>query len=161
VHGLDGNGANVILERIINWNDPHHVMLSIELENDLSTTLSITVDGERLARTVSPELILVANDPSIYELYINRSFEDAEAGLMMACSRIVGFNRNLSALERAGIFLAFNDQISQNEIPCTYFVKGAYAHLPLQKKEIVYSENCTEWDMKKLARGEFPSSCLT
>ncbi len=156
--GLDGNMANVIIERVMNWNNPHYIMFSIELEDDLSTSLSAYVDGERLARVTSSKLILVHNAPAIYDLYINRSAESGETGLNMACADLLVYNVNHSVLDRAKTILAFDEKLSQDEVPCTYFVKGAYAHLGVQKKEIEYCGDCTQWDMKKLTRGEYPNS---
>lgn len=155
--GLNGYSEKVIIERVINWNVPHHLMLSIELEDDLSTSLFAYIDGERLARKTSKALIFVHNNPSIYDLYINRSAENAESGLRMALSDFLVYNVNHTAIDRARNILAFNEKLSENEMPCTYFVKGAYAQLGINQKTIEYFGNCIPWDMKKISRGEYPN----
>lgn len=154
--GLSGNSANVIIERVINWNDPHHLMFSIELEDDLSTSLFAYVDGERLAKVNSNHLLLVNKNLSSYDLYINRSAESTESGLNMACADLLVYNVSHTALDRAKNIVALNGKLSEEEVPCTYFVKGAYAHMGPQQKEIKYFGDCIQWDMKKLTRGEFP-----
>lgn len=155
--GLNGNFANVNIERVINWSNPHHLMFSIELEDDLSTSLLVYVDGERLAKNTSAGLVLVSNDPSSYDIYINRSAESIESGLNMAFADLIVYNVNHTALDRAKIILALNEKLSKNEVACTYLIKGAYAHLGIKQKEIKYFGSCMSWDMKKITRGEFPN----
>ena len=156
VRGLAGNYSAVQIERVIDWNRPHHVILSIEIEEDLSTSLSMCVDGERIAKSTSPELIVAINDPSIYDLYINRSAENPDSGLVMACAELLVYNVTQSVLDKAKNVVAFGEILLGEEIPCTYFSKDGYAHIGQGKKEFEYNGKYVQWDMKKLVRGEKP-----
>ncbi len=155
---LNEHSVIVPIERVIDWGKPHHWLFSIELEENLSTSLSVYVDGERLAKQYTREFLLIWNDFTHYECYINRSFEKPDSGLTMACTFVMGHKVNHSVVERARVTADCYDMLSNDEIPCTYFPKGSYCHLPINQGDPIFSGDCVQWDMKKLANGELPTT---
>ncbi len=156
MQGLAGNYAVVHIERAFDWKKPHHIKLSVETDESLNTILAVFVDGDYVARSTFPQLIIILNDPSIYNLYINRSADIPDSGLEMACANFAIYNADQSNLDKARTLVAFGEILLGEEIPCTYFRKTGHAYLSPGQHKLEYVGEYSQWDMKKLSNGDKP-----
>lgn len=156
VTSIQGLGAIVGINRLIDWSVPHHFTLSLVIENDLSTKLAIALDGETVAKLSPPYPLFVASDLFQYESYQNRSHEDPQAGLDLAFIEMAMFGKKLPVKERAQMFLYFENQRMKEDLRCMYFTKGQYGFAPPGTNDMQMINSPVTSSVGKILKGEFP-----
>lgn len=73
--GLQGSWARVDCDRLIDWSEPRLIHATLVIEDDLSTTLELAIDGVRVGRTNIKAPLFVLADPLDYEYYQNKGFD--------------------------------------------------------------------------------------
>ena len=156
VTSIQARTAVVSVNRLLDWSKPHHFTLSLVLEDDLSTILTIAMDGDEVSRLDVPALLFVANDPLNYMSYQNRSYEDENAGLNFGLIEMAMYGRRNPLKEQAQVFLHFEEQLSREDQRCVYFKKGQYGYAAPSTRNMQMTNSPVRWSISRLLRSEFP-----
>ena len=158
VTDIQGLTSTVGINRIIDWKRPHHYILVLSINDQLSAKLNILVDGEDMGEVTVPYPLFVVNDPLNYISYNNRSHDNPAAGLNIGYVEMLMFKRDLPLKEKAKLFLHFEELLSQEDLGCRYFAKGQYGYAPPGTKDMELINSPVMWSLLKLLQGEYPGS---
>lgn len=154
--GYNGPTGIASVQHLLDWSKPHHLMLALEIADDLSTNLNILVDGDDVAKQRVEIPLVVANDPLHYDGWINRSIKDEQAGCTFCMGEIAMYGRDLPVKERAKMLLYMNQSLSSENQPCFLFRRGNYGHMPPGTKDLTIVGKVVEWNMARAVQGQFP-----
>lgn len=105
VAGLQGAWARVDCDRLIDWSEPRLIHATLVIEDDLSTTLKMAVDGVRVGRTNVRMPLFVLSDPLDYTMYHNRGVDQPPQDFTFGVGEVVMIGRELGPDERANMLL--------------------------------------------------------
>lgn len=103
--GLQGAWARVDCDRLLDWSEPKLIHATLVIEDDLSTTLELAVDGMRVGRTNVRTPLLVLADPLDYISFHNRGFDQPPQSFTFGVGSVVMVGRELGPDDRANMLL--------------------------------------------------------
>jgi hypothetical protein len=110
VSGLQADWASIKFNQVIDWTESRLIHTSLHIEDDLSTTLRISVDGEQGGKINIRRPIFVLSDPLDYEACYNKAINGDPQNFTLAVSEVVMLGRELSPKDKANILLYMIEQ---------------------------------------------------
>lgn len=136
--GLDGMETGLTVPRTITWPGTHHVWMSVDLLDDLHTSLKISVDAEEAASVVLPFPLFISNDLPATDTYWNRSHEDANGGATFGLCEFAAFGGEMSALSSAQMLVYFDESL-KTKGKFVFYTPGAFGYSPPGVKDITHT----------------------
>lgn len=133
---INGVGVEIGSKGIVDLTRPTHALLTLRLNEDLSTGLSLEANGESLNDIRVPHPLFIASDPTDYDTFVNRSHEDPNAGLRLGFVEIAMFGAGNTSYDRAKALLYFQAQTLNPEKKVIVFDKGSYGSIPRGTKDM-------------------------
>lgn len=103
--GLQGAWARVDCDRLIDWSQPRLIHATLAIEDDLSTTLELAVDGVRVGQKNIKTPLFVLSDPLNYDSYHNKSFDGPPQNFRFGVASVVMIGRELGPADHANMLL--------------------------------------------------------
>lgn len=110
ITGMYGGDARVISQRVIDWTVPHVLSFGVLVNDDLTTTLRLCVDGEVSAEARSESLLFLHAAREHYTVYLNGTGEAESLGLSVGIGTIEIHQADHSAIERASRLFVNQEQ---------------------------------------------------
>ncbi|MEN3327019.1 MAG: hypothetical protein V7638_1826 [Acidobacteriota bacterium] len=132
--GLQGTWAKVESDRLVDWSVPRHLHAALIIEEDLSTTLELAIDGVRVGRLRIEEPLFVFSDPLDYEAYHNKSVEGAPQEFSFGLAHLSMHGAELSSLDAARMFTYINSQIT-DDLALVLYSPKSFGHAPRGTKD--------------------------
>lgn len=130
VYGLQGVGAIVRSDRIVDWSKPRYVHASVTIEEDLSTRLQLVIDGVRVGQYLVGEPLFVLSNIRDYDLFHNRAFNSDSQQLSFGFAAFVVVSADLSPMVRAATLQYMLNAQSQGDSTFIFYKPGAFASAP-------------------------------
>jgi hypothetical protein len=127
--GLQQSGLVVEAGELVDWGTPRYLHVALAIDEDLSTSLELNVDGERVAYGRSPEPLLVLSDPRDYEYFQNRAADGGPQDFEFGVSEVALYSREHRAVDRANLLLWFDDSRTRDH-PLMIYTPGPFGHAP-------------------------------
>jgi hypothetical protein len=116
VSGLQGSWGRVDCDRLIDWSEPRLLNALLIIEDDLSTTIELAVDGIRVGRLSVKFPLFVLSDPLDYESYHNKAADGQPQRFTFAVGQVLMIGRELGPKERANVLLYISGKRSDPEL---------------------------------------------
>ena len=141
--GLQGAWARVDCDRLIDWSEPRLIHATLVLEEDLSTTLELAIDGFRVGRTNVKEPLFVLADPLDYAFYHNKGFDEEPQNFTFGVGSLVMIGRELGPEERANVLLHIGRERVDPELKVMLFSPQAFGLAEKGTKNLAISGHAT------------------
>ncbi len=105
VTDLKGDCASVVSDRMIDWSEPRLIQAALLIEDDLSTTLELSVDDVRIGRCSVKSPLFVLSDPVDYEFCCNKAVDGQDQEIGFGVGEFVMIGREAGPEERANMLL--------------------------------------------------------
>ncbi len=148
VSSLQGSWLRVDSDRMIDWSEPRLIHTSLSIEDDLSTTLELVVDGVRVGRSNIKMPLFVLSDPLDYDVYHNKSAGGQPQDFSFAVGQFAMFGRELGPEERANMLLYLSGKCKDPELKVIWYAAGAFGRANRGTKDLKLNGKATH----KLAR---------
>lgn len=148
VSGLQGVWARVDCDRMVDWSEPRLLHATLLIEDDLSTTLEIAVDGVRVGRGNIKTPLFVLSDPLDYDSYHNRAADGLPQRFSFAVGQVLMIGRELGPEDRANMLLYVSGKRSEPDLRVISYSPEAFARAERGTKHLTISGQAT----LKLAR---------
>lgn len=133
--GLQGLGVAVEADRLIDWREPRHLEGSVLIEDDLTTLVSLYVDGERVAHARHPEALLTMSDPADYEMLQNKAVDSDPQDFSMGVAEIVLLSTEADREQAAQLQVYLAEKRRAPALAVTHYGPFGFAHKPLGSSE--------------------------
>lgn len=143
VCGLQGVGARVDCDRMVNWSEPRLLHATLLIEDDLSTTLELAVDGVRVGRGNVKVPLFVFSDPLDYDSYHNRAVDGQPQRFSFAVGQVLMVGRELGPEERANMLLYVSGTRSDPDLKVISYSPEAFALSERGTKHLTMSGKTT------------------
>lgn len=145
VVGIGGRFA-ASAQNVSDWSRAHHMKFAHRLRDDLSTNLSIEVDGEVRLDVTPGQSILAFADPGAYEIRFNGAFDEPTASCEWALGVFEMSSPPPTAYEQAAALLAHREKAREGLI---YKCLGREEHLVRPVKGSALVGECAEtaWEI--------------
>ncbi|ADJ29690.1 hypothetical protein [Nitrosococcus watsonii] len=127
VSGLQGVWGRVDCDRLIDWSEPKLLHAVLIIEDDLSTTIELAVDGIRVGRSNVKFPLFVLSDPLDYESYHNRATDGRPQKFTFAVGYVLMIGRELGPEERANMLLYMSSKRTDLELRVICYSPEAFA----------------------------------
>lgn len=127
VSGLQGIWARVDCDRIVDWSEPRLIHATLLIEDDLSTTLELAVDGVRVGRGNVKVPLFVLSDPLDYDSYHNKAADGQPQRFAFAFGELVMIGRELGPEETANMLLYVSGRCADPDLKVTCYSPEAFA----------------------------------
>jgi hypothetical protein len=148
VSGLQGVWARVDCDRMVDWSEPRLLHATLLIEDDLSTTMELAVDGVRVGRGNIKAPLFVLSDPLDYDSYHNRAADGQPQRFSFAVGQVLMIGRDLGPEERANMLLYVSGKRSEPDLRVISYSPEAFARAERGTKHLTSSGQAT----LKLAR---------
>ena len=148
--GLQGAWARVDCDRLIDWSEPRLIHATLVLEEDLSTTLELAIDGVRVGRTNVKAPLFVLADPLDYASYHNKGFDDEPQNFTFGVGSVVMIGRELGPDERANMLLYMGRKRVDPELKVMLFSPQAFGLAEKGTKNLTISGHATLRHVREL-----------
>ena len=148
VSGLQGIWARVDCDRMVDWSEPRLIHATLLIEDDLSTTLELSVDGVRVGRGNVKVPLFVLSDPLDYDSYHNKAGDGHPQRFAFAVGHVLMIGRELGPEERANMLLYVSGKRADPELKVISYSPEAFARAEKGTKHLTMSGQAT----LKLAR---------
>jgi hypothetical protein len=153
VTSLDDKGLE-ISSSIVDWNSPHLISVTWQTQDDLSCSLSVSVDGERVGRGDTMLPLFVSNAIRDYELTLHRSGKDGSIGTPLGIIEVMAFADQRSPLDSARTSTHLMDGVSKLSGKCVYYGNDGYGIRESGKTDVQNMGNVTLQTTEKVLRGD-------
>lgn len=127
VSGLQGAWIRVDSDRLIDWSKPKLLYASLTIEDNLSTTIELAVDGVRVGRSQVSFPLFVLCDPLDYDSYHNRAVDGQPQKFTFAVGQVLMIGRELGPEERANVLLYISSKRSDPELKVMCYSSESFA----------------------------------
>jgi hypothetical protein len=148
VSGLQGIWARVDCDRMLDWSEPRLLHATLLIEDDLSTTIELAVDGVRVGRGNVKVPLFVFSDPLDYDSYHNKAADGQPQRFSFAVGQVLMIGRELGPEERANMLLYVSGKRSDPDLKVISYSPEAFARAERGTKHLTMSGQTT----LKLAR---------
>ena len=148
VSGLQGAWARVDCDRMVDWSEPRLLHGALLIEDDLSTTMELAVDGVRVGRGSVKVPLFVLSDPLDYDSYHNKAADGQPQKFSFAVAQVLMVGRELEPEERANMLLYISGERSKPDLKVISYSPGTFARAERGTKHLTMSGQATQ----KLAR---------
>lgn len=139
VSGLQGGWARVDCDRMIDWSEPRLLHATLLIEDDLSTTLELAIDGVRVGCTNVRVPLFVLSDPLDYDSYHNKSVDGDPQKFSFAVNQVLMIGRELGPEERANMLLYVSAKRSESDLRVLKYNPGVFARAERGSKHLIIS----------------------
>lgn len=126
VSGLQGAWARVDCDRMLDWSEPRLLHATLLIEDDLSTTIELAVDGVRVGRGNVKVPLFVLSDPLDYDSYHNRAVDGPPQRFSFAVGDVLMIGRELGPEERANMLLYVSSKRSGPDLKVISYSPEAF-----------------------------------
>lgn len=150
---LDGKSIE-LKSSVVDWTSPRLVTVAWQTQDDLSCSLSVNVDGERIGRINTMAPLFVSNAIRDYKLTIHRSAGDGSIGTPLGVIEVMVFADQRSPVDSARTLMHLMDRASELSGKCVYYGSDGYGVRESGKTDIQNSGNVTLQTTEKVLRGD-------
>jgi hypothetical protein len=154
VSGLQGAWARVDCDQMVDWSEPRLIHATLLIEDDLSTTMELSIDGARVGRTTVKVPLFVLSDPLDYDSYHNKAVDGESQRFSFAVSQVLMVGRELGPEERANMFLYVSGKRSDPDLKVLNYTPGAFARAEKGTKHLTISGVATLRPARELLKHE-------
>ena len=150
--------TEVVSTQTIDWTCPHVVNISAEITDELTTELSLYIDGHRFGKNVTPLPLLVLSEPSAYEEFFNMSKRFSCKPFEFGISNFLLYNKPLDVISKASnISLDLQKIKASKDSDCVTFSKDITSKRDIETTNMLFNKTPNwSWSLNKIARGEMP-----
>lgn len=148
VSGLQGLRARVDCDRMVDWSEPRLLHATLLIEDDLSTTIELAVDGVRVGRGNVKAPLFVFSDPLDYDSFHNRAADGEPQRFSFAVGMVSMFGSELGPVARANMLLYVFGKRSKDDLRVISYGPEAFARAGRGTRHLTMSGQVT----LKLAR---------
>ena len=148
VSGLQGIWARVDSDRMVDWSEPSLIHATLLIEDDLSTTLELAVDGVRVGRANIHVPLFVLSDPLDYDSYHNKAADGQPQRFAFAVGQVLMMSRELGPEQRANMLLYVSRKRADPDLRVISYGPEAFARAEKGRRHLTMSGQAT----LKLAR---------
>lgn len=141
--GLQGTWARVDCDRLINWSEPRLIHATLVIEEDLSTTLELAIDGVRVGQTNVKAPLFVLADPLEYASYHNKGFDDPPQNFTFGVGSVVMVGRELGPDDKANMLLYMGRKRADPELKAMLYSPQAFGLAAKGTKNLTFSGQAT------------------
>ncbi|MEM8809932.1 MAG: hypothetical protein AAGF01_28270 [Cyanobacteria bacterium P01_G01_bin.38] len=153
VVGLQGVGARVESDRLIDWSKPRHLFATLTIQDNLSTRIELAVDGVSVGRTEVKEPLFVLSDPLDYDMFHNRAVEGSTQQFSFGVCQVLMIGREVSYLDRANLMIYMNKQQKETDISLILYTSGSYGHSARGTKNLTMTGNVKHLKLSEIHFG--------
>ena len=139
VSGLQGTWVRVDCDRIVDWSEPRLIHTTLLIEDDLSTTLELAVDGVRMGRSNVKAPLFVLSDPLDYDSYHNKAADGQPQRFAFAVGQVLMIGRELDPEERANTLLYMSQKRTDPDLKVISYSPEAFARAEKGTKHLTMS----------------------
>lgn len=139
VSGLQGIWARVDCDRMLDWSEPRLLHATLLIEDDLTTTMELAVDGVRVGRGNVKVPLFVLSDPLDYDSYHNRAADGQPQRFSFAVGQVMMIGRELGPEERANMLLYVSAKRSEPDLRVICYSPEAFARAERGTKHLTMS----------------------
>jgi len=143
VCGLQGAWARVDCDRMLDWSEPRLLHATLLIEDDLTTTMELAVDGVRVGRCNVKVPLFVLSDPLGYDSYHNRASDGQPQRFSFAVGQVLMIGRELGPEERANMLLYISRKRSDPDLRVIYYGPEAFARADRGTKHLTMTGQAT------------------
>lgn len=148
--GLQGTWARVDCDRLIDWSEPRLIHATLVIEEDLSTTLQLAIDGVRVGRTNVKAPLFVLSGPLDYASYHNKGFDDPPQNFTFGVGSVVMISRELGPDDRANMLLYMGRKRADPELKVMLYNPQAFGLAEKGTKNLTISGHATLRHVREL-----------
>lgn len=126
--GLDGNRIEMPINRLLDLKRPFHFTAIFSIEKNLSTKVILLINGNSITTVECAFPLVTIPDMSQYDSYINKSFDQQSQDLEIGFMQICLFNKTLEPLERAKMYIFFEETRNQDNAGFVLYSRGSYGY---------------------------------
>lgn len=141
--GLQGAWARVDCDRLLDWSQPKLLHATLVIEDDLSTTLELAVDGSRVGRTNIKTPLFVLADPLDYDSYHNKSFDGPPQNFSFGVGSVVMIGRELGPEDKANMLLHMGRKRADPDLKAMVFSPQAFGLAARGTKNLTITGHAT------------------
>jgi hypothetical protein len=150
---LDGKSIE-LKSIVVDWTSPHLVTVAWKTQDDLSCSLSVNVDGERVGRVTTMLPLFVSNAITDYELTLHRSGADGSIGTPLGVIEVMIYANQRSPVDSAQTLMHLMNRASELSGECVYYGSDGYGVREPGKTDVQNSGNVTLQTTEKVLRGD-------
>lgn len=148
VSGLQGIWARVDCDRMVDWSEPRVLHATLLIEDDLSTTIQLALDGVRVGRSNVKVPLFVLSDPLDYDSYHNKAANGEPQRFAFAVAQVLMFGRELGPEEQANMLLHVSGKRNDPDLKVISYSPESFARAERGTKHLTMSGQTSQ----KLAR---------
>jgi hypothetical protein len=143
VCSLQGSCARVDCDRMLDWSDPRLLHATLVMEDDLTPTIELSIDGVRVGRCNAKAPLFVFSDPLDYVSYHNRAADGQSQRFSFAVSQVIMIGRELGPEERANMLLYLSSKRSDPDLKVIRYKPEAFARAARGTKHLTMTGQVT------------------
>jgi len=143
VCGLQGAWARVDCDRLIDWSEARLLHATLFIEDDLTTTMELAVDGVRVGRCNAKFPLFVLSDPMEYDSYHNRAFDGQPQRFSFAVSQVFMIGRELGPEDSANMQLYMSRKRLELDLRVCCYGPEAFARAERGSKNLKMTGHVT------------------
>jgi hypothetical protein len=134
--GLDGSQIKVGGNRLVTWDRPHHLQLSVSVTDDLHTRLDLCLDGSSLGWAEMKAPVFITSDWLDFDVVHNKATDSPPQDFGFGLAELLQVGHNLSPSDRANMLLYEERKRCDPDLKLVFYGARSFGRAPPGKRNL-------------------------
>lgn len=135
--GLDGSSISLVGSRLVTWEEPHHLQLTINITEDLTTRVELHLDGENLGHSELRSPLFLVSDWVKFDVCHNKAVDGEPQDFRCAFGEVALYASNLSPYDRASMLLYIGKRRRDPDLKLLLYEEQSFGRSPPGERDIM------------------------
>ena len=155
VVGINGMGAQVVSDRLIDFTKAHYFIFSYQIDKKLTMNMQISIDGEIFGEMNFQFPVFFVNDLVAHETFYNRAVDDEKTGLKYAFAFLGLVDPESSFIEKYRVIVNFYEELKKDDLMLVVYTENDYAYSKPGTTNLTLPSGVYKSSLKKLQDGDW------